>query len=224
MATFEGLFSSIVLIGMQNPQILNHDFLVNHNVLPKDQLPFKELFAKEGSPPFTEFISTPILATIRYGPISITVDESRYQITDRRFEHAPSSQIIHITQKYFGELLRYTPIQLGGVNLNGNLRFADPDDEKAFDEILGFDRARLCQIAGTTDVRTGVFFSYPWNNGIVEAQLPKPKDRSKLGTINFNYEFKYQDIDSFLANLDDFGKVYASFKSFLKSLGVEGAP
>jgi len=224
MATFEGVFSSIVFIGRHNPQILNHDFLVKHNVLPKDQPPFKELFAKEGAQPFSEFISTPVLATIKYGPISIVVEESHFQTVDRRFEDPPSSPIMQIAKRYFGELLRYTPLQLGGINLNGVIRFSDVKDEHAFDERLGVDRAPLSGMVRTTDVRMGLFFSYPWKNGIVEVQLPKPKDRSKLGTINFNYEFKYKDIDGFLANLDDFGKVYATFKSLLKSLGIEGAP
>lgn len=222
MATFEGVFSSIVLIGRQNPQILNHDFLVNNNVLPKDQPPFKELFAKDGTQPFSEFISTPVLATIKYGPISIVVEESRFQTMDRRFEDPPSSPIIQITKRYFG-VLRHTPLQLGGINLNGVIRFSDAKDEGAFDERLGFDRAPLSGMVGTTDVRIGLFFSYPWQNGIVEVQLPKPKERSKLGTINFNYEFKFKDIETFLANLDDFGRLYASFKTFLKSLGIEGA-
>jgi hypothetical protein len=112
MPSFKGQFFSIVFIGRQNPQILNHDFLFSHGVLPKDKEPFKNLFAKQDSQPFTEFISTPVITSIKYGPISLVVEENRYQIIDNRFEDPPSSPIIQITKKYFEELLRYLPVAI----------------------------------------------------------------------------------------------------------------
>ncbi|MBI4334639.1 MAG: hypothetical protein HY673_25575 [Chloroflexi bacterium] len=96
MPSFEGRFFSIVLIGRQNPQILTHDFLLKNEVLPKDREPFKGLITEEGSLPFTEFISTPVITSITYGPISITIEENRYQITDNRFEDPPSSPIMSV--------------------------------------------------------------------------------------------------------------------------------
>ena len=43
MPLFEGKFFNIVFIGRLNPQILNHDFLLNNRVLPEDKEPFKTL-------------------------------------------------------------------------------------------------------------------------------------------------------------------------------------
>ena len=222
MPSFEGQFLSIVFTGKQNPRILNHDFLLNNGVLPKNKEPFKGLFAKQDSDPFTDFLSTPVLACIRYAPINLLVEENRYQIRDDRFEDPPSSPIIEITRKYFGELLRFTPLQLGGINLNGIIKFVDVSDEQAFDERLGLTRKNLSDTVGSTDVRIGVSFSFPWNKGMVDVHLFRPKDRSQPGTISFNYEFNYQDIDSFLKNLDDSDQVYKKFIDLLQSLGVKG--
>jgi len=220
MPVFEGRFFSIVLVGRQNPRILNHDFLIKHDVLPLDQHPFSELLALEEGKQFTEFVSVPVLATIKYGPISIVVEENRYQIIDNRLDDPASSPIIQITKNYFGKLLRYTPFQVGGVNLNGLIRFEDVEEEHKLDERLGLQRKALCDIAESADVRAGLTFSAPWHKGVIEVQLPKPKERTQPGTMNLNYEFPYEGIDSFLANLDDIGLVWAKFRSILDWVGV----
>jgi len=224
MPSFDGKFFSIVFLGRQNPQILTHDFLMNNRLLPTDREPFRGLLAKRDGTPFTEFISTPVLTTIKYGPISMLVEENRYQIRDDTFEHPPTSPIIEITKAYFGKLLRYTPLQLGGVNLNGLLRFGDINDERQFDERLGVDRGRASGLVASADVRVSVNFSLPWHKGTAEIQLPKPRNPSQPGAINFNYEFQFTEIDSFLANLDDAGLVHDRFRELLDTLRVEVSP
>lgn len=221
MPRFTGRFLSIVFIGRQNPQILNHDFLISNEVLPREDDPFKKLFAENSPQPFTEFISTPVLSSIKYGPISITIEESRYQIRDDRFSRPLSSPIVQITKNYFGKLLRHTPLYVGGFNLSGIIEFTDPDDEQNFDRRLGMSREQLCKMADADEIRVSIFFSFCWKNGMIEIRLPKPKELTKPGEFNFNYEFKYQDIDNFLANLEDFEQVYDKFDNLLESLNVE---
>jgi hypothetical protein len=221
MPSFEGKFFSIVFLGRQNPQILTHDFLVSNRVLPTDREPFSGLLGKRDGSPFTEFISTPVLTTIKYGPISMLVEENRYQIRDDTLQHPPASPIIEITKVYFGKLLRYTPLQIGGMNFNGVIRFGDTRDEQQFDERLGIDRRQISGLTSSEDLRVGMTVSMPWHKGSAEIQLPKPRDRSQPGAINFNYEFQYADIDSFLANLDDAGLVHERFRQILNALGVE---
>ena len=61
MPIFRGQFASIILLGKHNPQTLNHDFLVGHNVLPREFDPFR-LLSEEWDPekkPFSEFIPHP---------------------------------------------------------------------------------------------------------------------------------------------------------------------
>ena len=224
MPKFEGQFISVVFVGRQNPRILNHDFLVHNGVLPVDQEPFRELLRTRDRPAAPdEFVSVPVMTSIRYGPVSILVDENRYQITDRRFGNLASSPIVPITKKYFGTLLRYTPLTAGGINFNGLLRFESQADEHGFNERLGLDAGKMAAALKSTDVRVGLVVSFPWHNGVVEVQMPKPKDRAAPGLVNFNYEFGYTDIDSFLSNLDDAELVYGRFREFLDSLAVEGA-
>jgi hypothetical protein len=221
MAKFKGKFASIVLLGRQNPQILNHDFLVKNGVLPLDQEPFRGLEAKANGRPFTQFISVPVMTTLSYGPVTIVVEENRYQITDNAFGNPKQSPIVGMTQRYFGELLRHTPFTVGGINLNGDIAFADAEEERQFDTRAGLSPETLGRIAGSEETRAGLTVMFPWHKGVVEVQLPKAKNRPGLGGVNFNYEFKYSDIDSFLANLSDAGMVYDRFCELLGALGVE---
>lgn len=221
MPNFKGQFFSIVLIGRHNPQILNHDFLINNEILPVKDEPFKSILTKEDSKPFTEFISTPVLATIMYGSISIVIEENRYQIKDGNYGDPTSSSIIQITRRYFGEVLKYTPLTLGGINLNGIITFIDEKDEQRFDEKLGINRKHLCAYADTIDVRFGMNFSFPWLEGIVNVQIPKLRELPLSCTINLNYEFKHDNMKSFLVNLDKVEKIHGKFMELLQSLDVE---
>jgi hypothetical protein len=119
--------------------------------------------------------------------------------------------------------LRYTPLQIGGINLNGIIEFADIDDEQAFDERVGFRRKSLLSMTGEERTRIGFIFNFPWSDGIVEVQLPKPKIQSNPGVLNFNYEFEYKNIDAFLEYLDNFGKIYDKFNNLLQSLNLRRA-
>ena len=220
MPIFEGKFFSIIFLGKQNPQILNHDFLVNNKVLPVNKEPFKTLFSSKNSKPFTDFVSTPVLVSIKYDNISIAVEENRFQIMDFKFEDPLSSPIINITKKYFGNILQYTPFILGGVNFNGIIKFSDTKDEEMFDRQLGMEREKVSIIFGVDNIRMGFSFSYQLNKGIVEVNLPKAKDRSKPGTVNFNYEFKYENISNFIDTLDDLPIVYEKFNKLLDSLKI----
>lgn len=220
MATFEGNFVSIILLGRQNPQILNHDFLVCNGVLPVDEPPFAELSKREDRP-YDEYVSVPVLATLRYGPISIVVQENRYQIVDNRFEALTTTPIVRITKGYFG-LLRYTPFLTGGINLNAGLSFSGDEDERQFDERLGLVRTKFEALAETKNVRMGAVFTAPWHKGMIEMQFAKPKEREQPGIVNLNYEFAYQDIDQFLGNLDDLDAVYKEFVNTLAKLDVKG--
>ena len=59
---------------------------------------------------------------------------------DFRFEDPLSSPIIHIKKKYFGDILKFTPFILGGVNFNGIIKFDDRKEEETFDKQFGIDR------------------------------------------------------------------------------------
>ena len=220
MPIFKGRFLSIIFIGGLNPQILNHDFLLNNGIIPKDQEPFKEFLIGDGKS-FTDFISTPPFASIKYGPISITVDEKSYQIVDARFKNKPSNMIIEITKKYFGEILKFTPLRVGGINLNGIIQFNDAQDEQKFDALLGITKKNLTEISNTDDVRVGIEFTFPWKNGMIAVQVSKPRDRKKPGKLQLNYEFWDKNLDVLLKNLDDFDQLYTKFIDLLHSWSVE---
>ena len=175
MPNFKETLFSIVFIGRFNPQILNHDFLVNNKILPEKEEPFKALFAKEDNKPFTEFMSTPVLTTIKYDSINIVIEESRFQIQDLNNTDPSTSPIVSITKKYFGEILKYTPISAGGINLNGIITFTDADDEQRFNETIGISKdwqeLDLLSIHGADTVPNG---SSQWLSSVKRPDLSPP--------------------------------------------------
>ena len=221
MAKFEKQFFSIVLLGRQNPKILNHDFLVNNKIISLKHEPFKSLLNKEKESPFSEFISTPVLASIKYDYISIVVQEDRFQIIDRNFLDPSKSIIVSITKNYFGKILRFTPFQLGGMNFNGFIQFNNKTDESRFDKSIGMEITRLRKLVKEKDTRIGYTFSFPFENGTIETQITKPKELDKPARINFNYEYEYQDIDSFMKHLGTAPIVFKKFLEMLRLLEVE---
>jgi len=126
-----------------------------------------------------------------------------------------------LLKKYFGEILRYTPLNVGGINLNGIITFDDEKDEQKFDESLGIKRDPLCTYAGTKDIRLGMAFTFQWLEGLVDVQIPKSRGSSNSCTINFNYEFKDDNLESFLGNLNKVELINDKLKELLQSLNVK---
>jgi hypothetical protein len=224
MPVFSPKFFSIVFIGRQNPQILNHDFLINNRVLPTKREPFKSLIrdSSENTPPFTEYLSTPVVTTLVYKWISIIVEEGRFQIKDNNFGIPSKSPIISITKKYFGEHLRYTPFQLGGINFAGKLNFTNENDEITFDKKFGIDCktfAKYFKIEKKVQYSTKL--NYPLNEDRIELRVDKSKKHQEKAMLSFNFEFTYDNIDSFISKLDEVDGVYKVFKEMLKKLKTE---
>jgi hypothetical protein len=220
MAIIKQAMFSIVLVGRQNPQILNHEFLVRNDVLPKDE-PFFRKDLKEGQNAFSEFFSTPPVAQIAYGKYALLVQEDRYQAMDATGQDPAQSPIIEITKRYFGKLLRYTPFLVGGLNLNCDVAFDDPAEDRKFDAFLGLDHGMARRAFDAEDVVASVTATFAFLQGRLSVVFLKPKEPGKPTKANFNYEFDYQkDIDGFLANLGDVAKLLAYRDSFYKRAGV----
>jgi hypothetical protein len=224
MPTFKLNYFSIVLLGRQNPQILNHDFLINNHVIPINKQPFKSLIKNpaENKKPFTTYLSSPLVTALDYKWISLIVQENRFQIKDSKISIPSKSPIVLITQKYFGELLRYTPFQLGGLNFSGELKFKNKNDENSFDRRLGLNgdtfRTNL-NIKGQIQFDSKIRF--PLNNGKGQVDVAKHPKEQKKGVITFNFEFIYEDINSFMMKLDEADNFYDFFKEMLVKLRVE---
>ena len=223
MSIFDLKLFSIVFIGRQNPQILNHDFLIKNEVLPVKREPFKSLIkdSSQKKPPFTSYLSTPVVTALDYKWISIIVEENRFQIKDAKFKVPSKSPIITITKEYFGTLLKYTPFQLGGINFGGELKFSDLEEERNFDDRLGIDNKKFETYFKVNKVRISNRITFPWNDDQLELRIDKPKKDLNISNLNFNFEFTYENIDSFIGKLDKVDKVYMKFKEILLKLNVE---
>ncbi len=210
---------SIVLVGRHNPQILNHDFLVKYDVLPKSEPFFREL--KEGENAFTEFFSTPPISRIAYGKYSFLVQEDRYQAADATGRDPVKSPIIEITKSYFGKLLKYTPLTLGGINLHCDLSFENGDEEERFLTDLGIDYSRGRKAFQTQQLSPALAATFPFCAGNLSVGIVKPKNPENPIRLNFNYEYKFSsDIDDSLRNLDAVAELVEYRRSFYKRVAI----
>jgi hypothetical protein len=224
MPPFKLNFFSIILVGKQNPQILNHDFLINNQVIPIEKEPFKTLINKSSKdkPPFTQYLSTPVVAQLAYNWISIIVQESRFQIIDNKVSIPSKSPIISITKTYFGKLLRYTPFQIGGLNFNAELKFKNKKDENIFETMLGLNSEKFKRSFNIKDqIQFESKIGFPLDNGQGQINVSNPKKKQNIKNVNFNFEFNYEDIDSFIMKLDEADRFFDIFIEMLVKLKVK---
>jgi len=223
MATFKGSFLSIVLIGRQNPQILSHDFLIKNKVIPEYEEPFKtaiETSQTVNKRPFSDFVSTPVLTAIRYGKVDITVEENRFQIRDGEFAGPTVSPIYAITRRYFVELLKYTPLKIGGLNFAGQVEFANEDDRKRVDDLMGMHPPTASDFFENQDVMMGAVERMKWKDGWIEVQFQKPKEKPLSAALQLNYEFEITDQQPLLNGLNAAPDAYAKFEQLREYMGL----
>lgn len=214
-------FFSIILIGRQNPQILNHDFILKNNILPIDKPPFKDIIAKQAEgKSFDDFLSTPVLTKLTYKSITIVVEESRYQITDSSNTLPIDSPIVAFTKNYFS-ILKYTPLVLGGFNFNNLLSFDSKDEKIEFEDKFISDRNGMYKELGINNFEIGLQVSCPFNQNKIELSVSKILGNDLTKMLNFNYEFRYKDMDSFLGYLDEIPILFEKFKSILSKLKIQ---
>lgn len=217
----EPKFFSIILIGRQNPQILTHDFLLKNNIIPFDKSPFKDMVTKQPEDkPFSGFLSTPVLTQLTYKNINIVIEEGRYQITDISNTLPTDSSIVIFTKNYFS-VLRYTPFVLGGFNFNNLISFDSKDEKIVFENKFISDRNGVYKELGINNFEISLQVDCPFNQNKIELSFSKVAGNDLIKALNFNYEFRYKDIDSFLGNLDEVPILLEKFKSILSKLNIQ---
>ena len=103
-------FISIVTLGHFNPAILNKVFLEENNIIKFEEEP-KVNF-------------TPIVCTIDYRNLKIIVDLGRFQIVENNIKDFESNSILNFVYNYL-EVLKYTPINIMGINFNFNMNIGN---------------------------------------------------------------------------------------------------
>lgn len=97
---------TIVAAGGQNPNIINHDFLVS-----------KSIIAEATDPPVS--IITPPVSQLTYENFRITVEQARFVI-DQKLTKDTGLFASQYIKRYY-EVLPYTPMSAFGVNLSGEV-------------------------------------------------------------------------------------------------------
>lgn len=212
---FSRQFVGTVVIGSINPRILNHDFLINNDILPKVE-PFKA--KPNGDPPFSNYIATPVMTTITYEHLSILADASRFQITD--YKLPPEKNLNNeIAEKYF-KILAYTPMRMVGFNLNGLLTYKDDSEQLEFEKHLGINHEALYKIMTVSKIDLSGSIKADWEGGSKAIALAQDPISRQPG-INLNCEFPCDDFSSLKIQLAKYEKVYHEFSRLLRELGIE---
>lgn len=221
MASYARNVFSIVFLGQFNPSILNHEFLVANDIIPKNIPPFVKFLQKPTGQQFSEFLSTPVVSNIKYDKYSMLVETGRMQVLDETRSKPEESPIIDIAKKYL-QVLRHTPIKLCGFNFKGNLRFVDVIDEREFDERLGVGREKIVKLSRSGIPRISQHISWSYKNGTALLQINKPKGESPDCLIQINFEFEnFGSLEEFLKNLDLVAECHDEFRRLLSELEVK---
>ena len=215
MANIKKNFISLVVIGGPNPQILNVDFLKDNRILPENEPPFDKLLKQEQQ--FTKFVSVEAFSNLVMENIEFFVDNQRFQIRDSAIANWTDTKILSIAKRYF-EVLPYTPLKVVGINLNSTIEF-DNNEENAFEKLLLPLKAQIRTIVPPEATVTNATLAFPYTDtkGHIKLSISKPDEESRQ-TVNFNYEFEYEDKSQFEKQLEKLKEIAEYFDSILNNL------
>jgi len=211
---------NLTVVGKLNPQILTVDFLRVNQIIPQDEKPFKKILRQET--PFTEFISSPVMAKLAFDHIEITADLARIVFVDRKLADWACTPITSICREYFN-VLKHTPVQLAGFNLTATLTADDAAALQKIQEICLPKNSRILDIIGRDSVRADAVLRYPYRAGggritLSIRQTPKSKDEFN---INLNHEVDFTDWQAFGVYLERLSEVGQYFDSILDKISGE---
>lgn len=203
---------NLTVVGRPNPQILTVDFLRGNKIIPKDEKPFKKLLRQET--PFTEFISTPVMAKLAFDHVEIIADQARILFVDRKVVDWARTPIASIGRKYFA-VLKHTPVRLVGFNLTAILTTDDAAALQTLQEICLPKNSRILDIIGQDSVSADAVLRYPYSadEGRITLSIRRTgKDKDECN-INLNHEVDFTDwkaFDSYLERLNAIGHYFDS--------------
>lgn len=152
-------FSIVLLANSHNPTILNPDFLEKTNIIEHDWN-----WQVIGQP-----ITTPAVSSVHYSSnVLVTVDPTKFQITDRSGEQIDGNQIATIASNYV-RALPHIPYTAMGINFTTAVHIEDID---------AFLTARFLTAGSWNEgdnslTGIGFRFSYPLESGRIVFSLDK---------------------------------------------------
>jgi len=206
-------YVSIVVLGNFNPSILTPNFMINYCDFPKG------IELKRGD-------TTVVVSSLDYGDIAFIAELERFQAIERNIEDTRNIRILKYLINYF-EILKYTPINILGVNFNTTIEKVkqavfntlDKSDKiKDFFDIeeLNYSKTINLGVASTTNLSWKL--TYNTADGYKTRTVINLKNNNLI--INKNFEIKVNRGENIrdiiiLKEYSDFEKKYSSFLKFL---------
>jgi hypothetical protein len=217
MANLKRNFLSLVALGRPNPQILTVDFLKVNKIISTDEPPFDKLFQQEKA--VKKFLSVPGFTNLVLGNIEFIVDETRFQIREDGISGWTETKIIDIAKKYF-EVLRYTPLNLVGINLNSIITFDTSEEAHNCQKLCLPEDSQLARIISNDNIIASSVLRYPFSDGEgrITLIIEQPDKENKKRVVNFNYEFDFIDWTRFKSELEKVPEIGAYSDSILDRL------
>lgn len=205
-------FISIVTLGHFNPAILNKDFLEENNILKFEEDP--------------KITLTPIVCTVDYKNLKIIVDLERFQVVENNIQDFESNLILNFVYNYL-DVLKYTPINIMGINFNFIINVGDLNkiyNSEICKKINGLFKAKSCIFSVTklieNDVETikRINFSFDLlDSKSLNILIENIEKNSSV--VNFNFEINNITKDSRFYLKDNFKEIlnyHNNFKNILQ--------
>jgi len=205
-------FISIVALGHFNPAILNKVFLEENDIIRFEEEP--------------KINYTPIVCTVDYKNLKIIVDLERFQIVENNIKDFKSNSILNFVYKYL-EVLKYTPINIMGINFNFNINIGNLNgiyNSEMCRKINESFNARSCIFSLTKLIEDSKETIKKINFGfnLLESRsinILIEKVKENLSIINFNFEIKGITKDNRFYLKDNFKEIlnyHNNFKNILQ--------
>lgn len=205
-------FMSIVTLGNFNPAILDKDFLEENNIIKFDEDP--------------KITLTPIVCTIDYKNLKIIVDLERFQVVENKIQDFESNFILDFVYNYL-DVLKYTPINIMGLNFNFIINVGDLNkiyNSEICKKINESFKAKSCIFGVTKLIEDGKETIKRINFGFdlldfktLNILIENIEENSSI--VNFNFEIKNITKDSKFYLKDNFKEIlnfHNKFKNILQ--------
>jgi len=192
---------NIVVIGRLNPQIVNIDFLMNNDIIPKDEAPFRDLLKSDR--PFSKFVSTPVVVELEFDSIRFVVDVNRFLLMQTGVRDWSDSKVGLIASRYF-KTLSYTPVTLVGFNLSCTVGPTTPTQDAEFQATFLGPKSRILKAIGVDRPVADITLRYPaeGDNARLSLTVSRPMKTEVARSLNLNYEFDFAGWDDFQKRLE----------------------
>jgi len=172
----------VILAQNHNPSIATKDWLINNEIIDKNEN-------------IRHFVHTPAFSVIETDIFSLTIDPDRFQISLKRLDNESIKYLLKIVKGYISNLPE-TPYKALGINYLYNVSM---DKKKLKELFVGQDK--LYKELFGDDYSIGGIIGFKYDKFIVKLQLKQTNDES---IADFNYHLNSKEEKELITGVDKY--------------------